>query len=393
MQSQSRSHSGFSLLRGGPAHRLQLSLGLIGPESLNLWRRVFWCVLLTWVPLLVISAVEGLAFGNQVRLPFLHDFAAYARYLLAVPILILAEGLVEQRTADAAEHFVQSGLVPEANRKRFEAAIANCHAWRDSVVAECVVLVLAGISVFAVSRKFPFPFSTWISIVSESGHHRTLGGWWYLIVANGLAQFLLWRWVWRAVIWYRFLWLMSKLDLRLIPTHPDRTGGLGFVGDTQRMFWGIVVAISTTSAGVLANEIVHGGMALESYKFSIAAYAVIVLVIFLAPLMLFTPLLVEAKDKGLREYGTLAISHNHMFHRKWVHGENPGEDPMLGTPEISSLADLGAAYDMLAEMRSTAFDPADAIVLLLAALVPMAPLLLTIMPLDKLLELVSKLLV
>jgi hypothetical protein len=393
MQTQPRSHSEFSLLRGGPAHWLQLRLGLIGPESLNLWRRVFWCVLVTWVPLLVISAVEGTAFGGRVRLPFLYDFAAYARYLLAVPILILAEGLVEKRTADAAEHFVRSGLVPEANRPRFDAAIASCHAWRDSAVAECVVLVFAAIGVFAASQKFPFPFSTWISIASESGPHRTLGGWWYLLVANSLAQFLLWRWVWRAVIWYRFLWLMSKLDLRLIPTHPDRTGGLGFVGDTQRMFWGIVVGTSATLAGVLANEIVHGGATLESYKFSIAAYAVIVLVIFLAPLLMFTPLLVEAKEKGLREYGTLAISHNHMFHRKWVHGENPADDPVLGTPEISSLADLGAAYDVLSEMRSTAFDPADAIVLLLAALVPMVPLLLTVMPLNKLLELLSKVVV
>jgi len=108
---------------------------------------------------------------------------------------------------------------------------------------------------------------------------------------------------------------------------------------------------------------------------------------------MFTPLLVEAKEKGLREYGTLAISHNHMFHRKWVHGENPADDPVLGTPEISSLADLGAAYDVLSEMRSTAFDPADAIVLLLAALVPMVPLLLTVMPLNKLLELLSKVVV
>jgi hypothetical protein len=168
---------------------------------------------------------------------------------------------------------------------------------------------------------------------------------------------------------------------------------LGFVGDTQRMFWNVVFGISTAAAGVLANEIVYGGVALQAYAFPIAAYAAFILIVFLAPLLLFTPMLVDAKEKGVHEYGALAISHHHMFHQKWVHGENPGGDPVLGTPEISSLADLGAAYDILAEMRAVPFDPPDAVVLLLAALLPMAPLLLTIMPLESLLELLSKLLV
>jgi len=388
-------HSGseFSLLAGGPTHWLQQRLGLIKPGAPNLWRRAVLCVLVTWVPLLVLSAAEGLAFGHRVKLPFLHDFAGYTRFLFAVPLLILAEGFVERRVKDAAEHFITSGLVPESNYSRYEAAIESCKALRDSIVAECVVLAVAAIGVVLVMREFSFDFSTWRSIVSDSVHTRTAAGWWYLIVANGLFQFLSWRWVWRLVIWYRFLWLMSKLDLRVIPTHPDRSAGLGFIGDTQRMFWGIVVAVSAAAAAVLANEVVYAGVPLKGYQFAIAGYAVVMLFVFLAPLLMFTPQLVEAKDKSLREYGSLAVAHNHMFHRKWVHGENPGADPVLGTPEISSLADLGAAYDILAEMRAVPFDPADAIVLVLSALVPMAPLLLTIMPLAKLLELMSKLLV
>jgi hypothetical protein len=392
MQGQPHSHPEFSLVEGGPTHRLQHRLGLIGPGAPNLWRRVVLFFFLTWVPLLVISAVEGVAFGGGLKLPFLYDLAAYARCFVAIPLLVLAEGLVNRRVAESASHFVTSGLVHESMRPRYDAAIARCSAWRDSIAAELVALLIAAIGVATVAREFPFDFSTWRSTVADSVHHRTLAGWWYLVVTNGLFQFLVWRWVWRTLIWYRFLWLMSKLDLRLIPTHPDRSAGLGFVGDTQRNFWSIVVAVSATVAGVLANEIVYGGVALESYKFSIVAYAVVVVILFLAPLLMFSPMLVEAKEQGVRQYGALAISHNHMFHRKWVHGENPGGDPVLGTPEISSLADLGAAYDILAEMRAVPFDPEDAIVLLLAALVPMAPLLLTIMPFDKLLEMMSKLL-
>jgi hypothetical protein len=386
-------HSEFSLLAGGPTHWVQQRLGLIKPEASKLWLRAALCILLTWVPLLVLSAAEGLALGDRVKLPFLYDFSSYARFLVAIPLLILAEGLVESRVAKTAKHFVQAQLVPEGDIPRFQAAIRNCTTLRDSIVAEGVMLALTVISVIMISREFPFQFSSWRSSVSESVHLRTLTGWWYLIVGVGLFQFLVWRWLWRLLIWYRFLWLVSRLELRLIPTHPDRSAALGFVGDTQRVFWIIVFACSTTFAGILANEIVYGGIPLKSYQFPIASYAVLVLLFFLTPLLMFTPRLVKAKEKSLRDYGALAVAHNHMFDRKWVKGENPGGDPVLGTPEISSLADLGAAYEILAKMRVAPFDPADAIVLLLAALVPMTPLLLTIMPLDRLLELLSKLLV
>jgi hypothetical protein len=195
------------------------------------------------------------------------------------------------------------------------------------------------------------------------------------------------------VIWYRFLGQVAKLDLQLIPTHPDRAAGLGFVGDAQRAFWIVAFACSATFSGILANEIVYGGVPLEHYQFAIAGYAVVVVAFFLTPLVMFTPRLIEAKEKALRDYGALAVTHHHMFDRKWVKGENPGADPVLGTPEISSLADLGAAYQILEKMKAVPFDPEDAIVLLLAALLPMAPLLLTIMPVDRLLELLSKILV
>jgi hypothetical protein len=346
----------------------------------------------TWIPLLVLSAVEGTAIGHRVRLPFLYDFAAYTRFLVAIPLLILAEGLVERRVAGAATHFVHSGLVPRSGLPRYEAALDGCRSMRDSSLAEVVVLALTAISVVA-SNGFPFEFSSWRSIVTGSVHARTLTGWWYLVVGVGLFQFLSWRWLWRLLIWYRFLWLTSRLDLRLIPTHPDRAAGLGFVGEVQRVFWTIVFACSATAAGVMANEIVHAGVPLQRYEFPIAGYVVVVLLFFLSPLIMFTPRMVEAKDKSLHDYGSLAIAHNHMFERKWVHGENPKGEPVLGTPEISSLADLGGAYDLLARMRAVPFDPADAVVLVIAALIPMAPLLLTVVPLDRLLELMSKVLV
>jgi len=72
---------------------------------------------------------------------------------------------------------------------------------------------------------------------------------------------------------------------------------------------------------------------------------------------------------------------------------NLSTHPVLGTPDISSLADLGNAYEVLDRMRPVPFDPSDALILVLAALLPLTPLVLTVMPLGQLLELAGKVLV
>ena len=185
---------------------------------------------------------------------------------------------------------------------------------------------------------------------------------------------------------------MSRLDLRLIPTHPDRAAGLGFVGDAQRVFWLIVVAFAASTAGVLGNEIVFGGVPLTTYRIAIAGYVVVVLLVFLGPLLMFLPQLKQAKIKSLHDYSALAVMHNQRFDGKWVQGDHPEGEDVLGTPDISSLADLGTAYEVLDRMRSVPFDPADALALGLAALLPLAPLLLTVMPLEQMFELARKVL-
>jgi hypothetical protein len=383
----------FSLVAGGPSYRLQQRVGLIKQESPYLVRRAAFSVLITWFPLLILSAVEGLAIGHRVRIPLLYDFAAYARSLVAIPVLILAEGPIEWHLTKVAAHFLHAGLVPEDRYPDYESALKRAARRRDSVLAEVVLLGLALVSAFVVHNEFPFNFPTWRSIVVDSTPIRTWAGWWYLCVTTPVFQFLFWRWLWRLFIWYEFLWRMCRLDLRLIPTHPDREAGLGFVGDGQRFFWTIIVAYSVAAAGVLSNEILFAGVSLRRYEFALAGYVVVVLVVFLGPLLMFAPALIKAKLESLHDYGAFAVTHNLMFDGKWVQGANPKGEPALGTPDISSLADLGNAYEVLDRMRPIPFDPSDAIVLALAAVVPMAPLLLTIMPLGQIIDFVSKTLI
>jgi hypothetical protein len=164
------------------------------------------------------------------------------------------------------------------------------------------------------------------------------------------------------------------------------------VGEGQRFFWIIVFAVSAAAAGVLANEIAFARVPLLAFKFAIAGYVLVVLLVFLGPLLMFTPLLLRARIESLHNYSALAVEHNLQFDGKWVRGETRGDDPMLGAPEISSLADLGGAYGVLDDMKPIPFRLRDAVALAIAALLPLAPLALTVVPLGELLGLLPKLL-
>src|SRR5262249_23521063 len=71
--------------------------------------------------------------------------------------------------------------------------------------------------------------STWYAMPGGRGQ-LTPAGYWYVFISIPILQFILLRWYVRFFIWFRFLWQVSKIDLNLIPTHPDRAAGLAFLG-------------------------------------------------------------------------------------------------------------------------------------------------------------------
>jgi hypothetical protein len=209
---------------------------------------------------------------------------------------------------------------------------------------------------------------------------------WYGFVSLPLFQFLLCRWYFRLFIWTRFLWQVSRIELSLIPTHPDRVGGLGFLANTAYAFAVLAVAHGTMVAGMVANRIFFVGASLTQFKIEIGVVVAFVLVLLLGPLLVFTLQLAQAKRNGLREYGTLAERYVREFDAKWLRRSAPPDEPLLGSADIQSLADLGNSFEVVRTMRLAPITR-DAIVRLAAAtLVPIAPLLLTMMPLEELVK-------
>jgi hypothetical protein len=179
---------------------------------------------------------------------------------------------------------------------------------------------------------------------------------------------------------------VSRLGLRLVPTHPDHVGGLGFLSHTAYAFTPLALAHGGLVAGYIANRIFYLGASLPQFKIEIAALVILLLCVVLVPFLVFTPQLAEAKRTGNREYGVLAERYVREFDAKWLRGGAPAEEPLVGSGDIQSLADLNNSFEVVRTMGITPVTKDAILRLAAAALAPIAPLALTMMPLEELLK-------
>ncbi|WP_051304877.1 hypothetical protein [Chitinilyticum litopenaei] len=377
----------FSLVLGGPLFQLWLRSRLSDDAEGLLKRRIVVIALLAWLPLVLISAISGDALGGAIAVPFLLDAEVHVRFLLAIPVLVAAELLVHLRLRRVMQQFLDRGLIADTDLPRFQAAIDAAMPLRNSPRAELLLIAIVyAVGLFIWHTFVVLDTSTWYARPGADGMQFTAAGWWYVLVSLPIFQFLLLRWYFRMFIWARLLWRIARLPLRLLPTHADRLGGLGFISGTFYAFTPLAVAHGAMLAAMLANRIFYGGAALLDFKLEILLMVVFMELLVLGPLLFFTPQLAQAKRDGNREYGVLVMRHNREFDDKWLRGGLPDDAEKIGNQDMSSLVDLGSSYDVVRGMRTVPVSR-DAILFLAAATVaPLIPLLLTMMSAEELLR-------
>jgi hypothetical protein len=378
----------FSLVLGGPLYQLLRRVHLADDALMLQRRRIVLISLLAWLPLLVLAALGGRLLGGEVAVPFLLDVDVHVKFLVAMPLLIAAELVVHQRMRAIASTFRERNLVPEAATQRLDAAIASAYRLRNSVTAEVLLIAIVYVvGVTIVWRQYmALHAATWYATPAAGGSSLTLAGMWYGYVSLPIFQFLLCRWYFRIFIWARLLWQVSRIELQLVPTHPDRVGGLGFLAATSHAFVPLLMAHGALLAGNLANQIFHAGASLTQFRLEILLLVIFMVFLVVGPLLVFAPQLAAARRTGLREYGTLAQRYVRDFDAKWVRGGGGADEPMLGSGDIQSLADLGNSFTVVQDMRVVAVTKQAMLQLAVATVAPIVPLVLTLMPLEELLK-------
>ena len=378
----------FSIVLGGPLYQLLRRAHLSDDALALVNRRIVAGVLITWVPLFLLSVPAGAAWWGQVTVPFLFNAEVHARFLIAMPLLTVAELGVHLRMRHIVSRFIERELVPVAAIPRLMATIDAATRLRNSLVVEILLIVLIYALGAPMREYLAADTVTWATASTAGDGFNTWSpaGWWQAMISLPLFQFLLLRWYFRMFIWARFLWQVSRIELVLVPTHPDGVGGLGFLSQVVYAFTPILLAHGVLLAGVIADRIFFNGATLSQFTLEIAGAVGVLVLMVLGPLVVFAGQLAAARRAGLAEYGGLAQQYVKAFDAKWLRGGARTGASLLGSPDMQSLADLSQTFDRIRAMRLVPFSKETILQLALVTAAPLAPLLLTMISLEELLK-------
>jgi hypothetical protein len=373
----------FSLI-GGPLNWLGARLGLIrGTNNVALGLALGW---LSWLILVLLALTQS----GATRIFSLQVIAVHARLLLAVPLLFVAETALDSKFREFAALLVHTGIIRDRATLELQATAARILRWKNSWVPDATSF-LAAVAISMLWIR--------IQISGESAHEssRALGALpiasaWYWFACLPLFRFLMFRWAWRLAFWWFLLWRLTKMDLQLAPAHPDAVGGLGYLEIVHTRFAPLALAISIIVSATFAEDIASGRSSLKVIYPALLLTLLADLILFVAPLCIFVFKLRSCQERGWRDYTALSSRYVGDFDQKWVRGEG-SHDPLLGTGDIQSLADLANSFAVVRRMRLAPISIRLFVLLGAVALAPMLPLLLFDYPLVQLMQMLLRKLV
>jgi hypothetical protein len=371
------------LFAGDPLQRLETSVGVIERGKPQFMRRALFVVAVGWLPLALLTALHGDFMSSDTGNAFLFDFGVHARFLLAAPLLILAQAICVPRLAAIARQFIDADLVVEADRQRYNSAVASSQRLMNSRVIELALCVLAYALAFVlIWATPPETLPAWHG--RSSSFAASPGGWWSSLVSLPLLLLLLLGWLWRICVWTRFLWLMNRLPLQLDPAHPDHAGGLGFLGSSLEGFIPIGFIIGVIAAGPVVNQVVHHHV--NPLQFRPVAYSAIIISIVLCatPLLIFVGRLIQVRHCGILQYGALAMHMSERFQPRWL---RPPPRLNQGTLDMAEFTGTNALYTIASNARAVRILPLElrsVWLLSLATFLPFVPVWLLAVPFTEL---------
>ena len=373
----------FKLSAGGLAYLVQRWIR--GPESPDfpIPIQILVAIALLWLPLVLLSLFEGSFTGTEVAQPLLADIVPHVRFLIAMPLLLLADLVIDPSIGAATRNLESSGTVPDAEQPRFQEALTDMHRARDSVWPDFVIIVLA----LGITWLFKPGYgdsalqavaTSWMWFVQDGEVRYNAAGWWYLLISGPMFQVILFRWFWRFFIWAAFLFRISRLSLVLQPTDPDLAGGLSYLGIAQQTFVAVFFAFATVASSTIAHDILAEGGTFDDARPEIIVLVLVFVVVIYAPLLFFSKQLFMARRAGLREYGSLGYKLSEAFRQKWIRDGDKGVGKeLLASTDPSAMADYTATYDNVRAMRSIPATLRGVLTVAGVLLVPFLPLALT----------------
>ncbi len=370
------SEDDVSLFRGGLFYRAQLVARLIDAERWNVSRRVAIVLMISWLPLVIVTAI----FNRDQLVRLLTDYEVYSRVAIAIPVLLVGQLVMEDRFSVVAKYVRQARLLSSEDMHKLKGVLATIRRLRDSPLSELIIVALVFIDVAVIWQSRVASGPGWAVYRSGGTVHLTPAGWYYGLVSAPLYQLLIGLCFWKWFLWSLFLFRLSRMDLKLVATHPDAHGGLGFLGLSAVGFIPVAFSLSAVIGGSWSNEILNNGARLESFQLPAIILVVLTFIIALAPLALFVRRLDVLRRTAMLQYGVLAQTQSSYLDTKWLSHSSHPEQAQFSVDEVTALADFSISYRNIKQLRPFPADKGTLIALALAVLAPLFPAVLAEFP-------------
>ena len=342
--------------------------------------------MLAWLLPTALAIMQGRLEPGYQGTAILSDATVYSRYLVAIYIMIATERYADLRVRRLTEHFEKAGLLAGDTRARFDEILQLADSRSSAILPELVALVLAFVvSLLTTNFASEVAATSWEGVHGAGDGRLSWAGWSVALFSNVVFLFLAFRWAGRFAVWSAFMWRTAHLPLRLMPLHPDRSGGLGFLALFPAIFSGVVFAASTVISASFIKALHFVERDPVTAWYAVSVWVIIILIIFLGPLAFFIRPLYRLRAQALLEYARLAQAHHEAFEERWLGDDRRGKE-LLGSPDPSSASDLNGAIHTVQGLRVFPMDRLSLVELLVCTLAPFLALLLYQVPLVELLE-------
>jgi hypothetical protein len=369
----------FSLFEGDWLRRTWASMGLGTHTPFPIVRRCLVAILVTYAPMAILAWRQGLIANEMTPTNFFADFAAYAQFLVGLPLFLVAEMIIDGSTREAAEQFTRCGIISREDAPRIQQVNETLKRLRESFWpdAGCIVLAYVFSLVILVPQFGSDPLPTWHVHGDGDSRNLTAAGYWAFFISIPFSNYIWMRLIWKIALWIFYLYHVSRMRLELHATHPDLTGGIGFISETQGRFALFILAygISNVAAPVgyqiavldydLSTLPVWGPLVL----FTIGAP-----LLFTMPLFMFTKQLFRTRKRALAAYLERVTEHSRLVEDRWLFGDR-SKSPQEEMRDLAEQSTLGTMFARIDGMRVVPFDLRSFMQLLGSTLGAMATLL------------------
>jgi hypothetical protein len=376
MSNTEKQYDGFHLYTGGP-----FGLRLPGSRSVPFTPIRIWIFAgVMWLPLLISKVLSDPSVIYQVQ-PWIEDLPHHIRILCSFPFLIYSGFVLDSRISRVLIYLVKGDT---ASQEQILNAVDQARRKRDSLFLNLFIVFIAVLlSIVRLVEVVNHP---------KASHFEFL---WYSFILQSVMQLAVLIWLTRTLSWTRLLWRLSRIHLKIIPTHPDGKGGLEILNWIQVSYSWVTLGFAT----LLIGDLFSGGGRIELTLLMhigkiLGVFLFLNLFVFLGPLLFFTAQLCQVKRARLLDYACFADQCSEAFDQKWIHYSQRQSLPK-GFPlsqDISAMCDLISVDRQVREMAVVLPDIRTAQRFIIACLIPLIPAVFAWIPPELWMKIIEKVL-